>query len=185
MSKKKHAMNSTKPAGERQSNYAPALAYPRPMFLITQLQLEMMRHIERDMKATGITPAVARVLNAIATRPQISSSAMARIFGIAPQSIKQSIELLEEKGLITRTASESDLRVQGAVLTKKGWKVREQHQQALAAMYRDVFGEITPREMRELTRILIKLLATAQPTALEYYADLTDALSKRDIATAE
>ena len=182
MTNKKHSASPIKPTGEPQDAHAPALAYPRPLFLITQLQLEMTRHIERDMKSTGITPAVARVLNAIATRPQISSSAMGRIFGIAPQSIKQSIELLEKQGLITRTASTSDLRVLGAALTKKGWEVREHHQLALAAMYRAVFGNITAREMRELTRILIKLLETAQPTALEYYGDLTDALSKRDVA---
>ncbi|OYY92094.1 MAG: hypothetical protein B7Y45_01010 [Sphingomonas sp. 28-66-16] len=148
------------------------LGYPRPFYLITQLNMEVLNRIERDMKDTGITPAVGRVLNAIATRPHISSSALARMFGIAPQSIKQSIKLLEDKKLIKRTASARDQRVLGAELTEAGRRVRARRDEVLDTMYREVFGAITPEELDELTRILVKVLLHARPTALEYYADL-------------
>jgi DNA-binding MarR family transcriptional regulator len=146
--------------------------YPRPFYLITQLNLEILRRLERDMRPTGLTPAVGRVLNAIATRPHISSSQLARMFGIAPQSIKQSIELLEERGLIVRTASRDDQRVLGAEVTRPGLKVREGQRKALDAMYADVFSALDPEEFAQLARLLVKILRHARPSALEYYADL-------------
>lgn len=159
-------------AGRR---YVKPPGYPRPFYLIVQLHREILKRLERDMKSTGVTPGVGRVLNAIATRPQISSSDLARMFSIAPQSIKQSVLLLEQKGLIRRTASQTDQRVLGAELTDKGWKVRDRHREVLAAMYDDVFAPLTQPEMEELTRLLIKTLRHARPAALAYYADLARA----------
>jgi len=158
--------------GKTHPRYAEPPAYPRPFYLIVQLHMEIIKRLERDMKATGITPGVGRVLNAIATRPQISSSSLARMFGIAPQSIKQSVLLLEQRGLISRSASQTDQRVLGAELTAKGWDVRDRHQQILFKMYADVFGDISREEMTELARLLVKVLRHARPSALEYYADL-------------
>jgi len=134
--------------------------------------MEILKRLERDMKASGITPGVGRVLNAIATRPQISASSLARMFGITPQSIKQSVLLLEQRGLIVRTTSRDDQRVLGARLTPKGWDVRRQHQEILLRMYDEVFAGITREEMSELASLLVKVLRHARPTALDYYADL-------------
>lgn len=154
--------------------------FPRPFYLITQLNMEVLNRLERDMKPTGVTPAVGRVLNAIATRPHISSSELARMFGIAPQSIKQSIKLLEDRGLIKRTTSSSDQRVLGAELTDAGWAVRGAQQEALMRMYAEVFDVLDPGELNELARLLIKVLLNARPSALEYYADLA-----RDVRQAK
>lgn len=146
--------------------------FPRPFYLITQLNMEVLNRLEEDMRPTGITPAVGRVLNAIATRPHISSSELARMFGIAPQSIKQSIRLLEEKKLIRRTASANDQRVLGAELTEAGWAARDRGNQAIDKMYAEVFGTLDTPEMAELARLLIKVLMQARPSALEYYSEL-------------
>lgn len=147
-------------------------AYPRPFYLITQLNLEILRRLERDMKPTGVTPSVGRVLNAIATRPHISSSELARMFGIAPQSIKQSIQQLEERGLIVRSASADDQRVLGAEVTPAGRAVRDKQRAALDAMYDEVFASLDPGEFAELARLLVKVLSHARPSALDYYSDL-------------
>jgi DNA-binding MarR family transcriptional regulator len=151
-----------------------APSYPRPFYLITQLNLEILRRLERDMRPTGLTPAVGRVLNAIATRPHISSSGLARMFGIAPQSIKQSIQLLEDRGLIVRTTSGDDQRVLGAEITEAGRKVRDGQRAALDAMYKDVFSGLDQDEFAQLAQLLVKVLRHARPSALEYYADLAN-----------
>ncbi len=150
--------------------------FPRPFYLITQLNMEVLNRLERDMKDTGLTPAVGRVLNAVATRPHISSSQLAAMFGIAPQSIKQSIQLLEDRQLIKRTASENDQRVLGAELTEAGWAMRARREASLTKMYAEVFDVLEPEELSELARLLIKVLLNARPSALEYYADLAGAV---------
>ena len=126
------------------------------------------------MRPTGLTPAVGRVLNAVATRPHISSSGLARMFGIAPQSIKQSIQLLEQRGLIVRTSPDDDQRVLGVEITEAGRKVRDGQRAALDGMYKDVFSGLDQDEFVQLARLLVKVLANARPSALDYYADLTD-----------
>jgi DNA-binding MarR family transcriptional regulator len=164
--------NRPGPTARRGRKRAKALGYPRPFYLITQLNMEMLNRMERDLKPAGITPSVGRVLNAIATRPHISSSELARMFGIAPQSIKQSIQLLEDRKLIRRTPLASDQRVLVAELTEEGWEIRDKRQVALDAMYDDVFADLDPGEMEQLASLLIKVLLRARPSALEYYADL-------------
>lgn len=144
---------------------------PRPYFLINNLQVAMMQRLEKDLRALGVTPAAGRVLNAIARRPQISSSDLARMFGISPQSIKETISVLENAQLIERFPSETDRRVLRARLTSKGWEVRNKHLDALADMYRDVFRGLNELEMTMLVALLKKALATARPEALEYYID--------------
>ncbi|WP_222926922.1 MarR family winged helix-turn-helix transcriptional regulator [Sphingomonas gilva] len=165
-------------ASGKSGRRARPLGFPRPFYLIAQLNMEVINRLERDMKPTGITPAVGRVLNAIATRPHISSSELARMFGIAPQSIKQSIQQLEDKGLIKRTTSRNDQRVLGAELTEAGWRARAGQQEALVKMYAEVFDILEPAELDELARLLIKVLLNARPSALEYYADLAQDVSR-------
>lgn len=143
---------------------------PRPYFLINQVQLAMVSQLEKSLRSIGLTPAIGRVLNAIAVRPKISSVALARMLGITPQSIKQSVLALERAGLIERTPLEEDQRVLTAQLTAAGWALREQQIALIDAMYADVFGALTQAEMTGFIDTLVKIVTHARPKAMEYLA---------------
>jgi DNA-binding MarR family transcriptional regulator len=140
---------------------------PRLYYLTNQLQLAMVSKLDRPLQALGLTPAIGRVLNAIARKPLISSSALARMLGITPQSIKQSIIALENAGLIERSVSPDDNRVMAAQLTAKGWQVRDKQMQAIADMYSDVFTSLNGHEMNTLVRLMTKAVTAARPQAME------------------
>jgi len=147
---------------------------PRALFLINQVQLSILHRLERGLAPIGLTPTLARVLNAIATRPGISSTELAKLFGIAPQSVKQSIGALLDRGLITKSSSEADQRVNELQLTTEGRDIWQKHLQTLDAVYKQVFRGLTNREMRTLTRILYKTLTVERPAALQGYISPTD-----------
>jgi len=145
-------------------------SYPRPLFLIAQLHDEMRRRLGKHMHTMDLTWALGRVFNAIATRPQISSAQLAKMFGITPQSVKQSVTELEKRGLVERIPSETDQRVRATVLTPRGRALRKEHSEALEQMYREIFGSVNEGDVAVLTRVLIKALASARPEALDYFA---------------
>lgn len=142
---------------------------PRPYFLINNIQVAMIQRLEKDLKPLGITPAIGRVLSAVARRPEISSSKLARIFGISPQSIKQTISGMEALGLIERRPSDTDRRVLRVHLTKKGAAIWRKHMVAIEEMYDGVFSGLNQLEMTMLIGLLTKALQAARPGALDYY----------------
>lgn len=146
--------------------------YPRPLYLIAQLHDEMLRRLDQHMQTMQMTWALGRVFNAIATRPHISSAQLAKMFGITPQSVKQSVMTLEERGLVERVPSPSDQRVLGTLLTEKGRQLRSEHGGALDRMYKEVFGDIPKQDVDELTRIVIDVLERVRPASLDYFTDL-------------
>ena len=152
---------------------------PRALFLLNQVQLSILQRLERGLASVNLTPTLARVLNAIATRPGISSSELAKLFGIAPQSVKQSIGALQGRGFITKSNSEADQRVNELQLTAEGREIWQMHLQTLDAVYKQVFRGLTNREMQTLTRILFKTLTVERPAALQGYVPPSAAGGKK------
>lgn len=124
------------------------------------------------MQPAGMTWALARIFNAIATRPYISSAQLAKMFGIAPQSVKQSVTTLEQRGWIERIPSESDNRVLQTVLTEKGEQKRREQNEAIAIMYAEVFENISQEDVDTLVRIAVDTLQHIRPESLDYFTDL-------------
>ena len=75
------------------------------------------------------------------------------------------VERLVESGHVDRRTSETDRRVQVIRLTKAGRaefrKMAAEHELWIA----DVFGDLTPKDVRELMRLLAKTKASAQKSA--------------------
>jgi len=75
------------------------------------------------------------------------------------------VERLVESGHLDRRTSEADRRVQVIRLTKAGRaefrKMAAEHELWIA----DVFGDLTPKDVRDLMRLLAKTKASAQKSA--------------------
>jgi DNA-binding MarR family transcriptional regulator len=75
------------------------------------------------------------------------------------------VERLVESGHLDRRTSDADRRVQVIRLTKTGRaefrKMAAEHELWIA----DVFGDLTPKDVRELMRLLAKTKASAQKSA--------------------
>jgi DNA-binding MarR family transcriptional regulator len=75
------------------------------------------------------------------------------------------VERLVESGHLDRRTSEADRRVQVIRLTKAGRaefrKMAAEHELWIA----DIFGDLTPKDVRELMRLLAKTKASAQKSA--------------------
>jgi DNA-binding MarR family transcriptional regulator len=75
------------------------------------------------------------------------------------------VERLVESGHLDRRTSDSDRRVQVIRLTKAGRaefrKMAAEHETWIA----DIFGDLAPKDVRELMRLLAKTKASAQKSA--------------------
>ena len=78
------------------------------------------RQLSTRLAPLGIRPRQARILNALSKMGEVSQSALADSFGVTPGSVSTMIDRMIKAGLIRRTPSRFDKRVELVSLTKKG-----------------------------------------------------------------
>lgn len=123
----------------------------------------LARHLRREA-GLGRTPSQLSALAVIEHHGPLTLGALADFEGVAPPSITKVVSILEDEGLVTRTADPADRRVSYVAATPKGialnaesrirrtaWlagRVRElttQQQQRLADAL-DILDELTQRD---------------------------------------
>lgn len=151
---------------------------PRPFFLISQLRLALLQRLEKEIRPVGMTPAMSVALNAVSYARKTSSAKLAQLLGITPQSMKQTVAALEKRGLVRREVSPRDQRVLTLTVTREGVAMQKQCFDAVSRIYQEVFGGLTPRQLRTLQELMITTLRTARPEALRDYQDVRMSLAK-------
>jgi DNA-binding MarR family transcriptional regulator len=119
----------------------------RERFDVTLPRFDLMAQL--DKAADGMT------LSDVSKRMMVSNG---NVTGL--------VERLVESGHLDRRTSESDRRVQVIRLTKTGRaefrKMAAEHESWIA----DIFSELSPKDVRELMRLLAKTKGSAQKSAL-------------------
>ena len=120
----------------------------------TQLALQL--HPDKN-GAPGADEAFKRVNDAFNTLSDVSKRMM-----VSNGNVTGLVERLVESGHLDRRTSDSDRRVQVIRLTKIGRaefrKMAEEHQLWIS----DIFGDLAPKDVRELMRLLAKTKTSAQ-----------------------
>lgn len=143
------------------------LAWRRYRRMRTLLDLELARDLRRD---SGLSDADYDVLTMLSDRP--GRALRARDLGSrlrwSTSRLAHQIGRMEQRGLVTRSASDDDARAAVVTLTEDGW-------QALVAaaplhvesVRRNLIDLLTPAELRALDRIARKVLDHLQPGAAD------------------
>ena len=126
-------------------------------YALRRAQVGMFLAFHAATRGQDITPPRFTALVIVAANPGIGQSALGQVLGIARSGAMMLTDWMEERGLVERRRRPNDGRSWGVHLTAKG-------EQLLGAMKRRVAEEdrrraavLSPKERRELLRLLEKL----------------------------
>jgi DNA-binding MarR family transcriptional regulator len=128
-------------------------------FNVRMLDIRMMSAIRSRLEPTGLTPAAATVLLALADQPGLPLGQLAEALAVQTPNMTKLVKRLEGQGLIRRATPRGDRRRIALVLTAKG-KARCRQAQALLAEH-DVLTSSILRgeERRRLVAMVGRMLA--------------------------
>lgn len=139
-----------------------------PMAVIGRLS-RVMRHVDGELRATfaahGLDPASFDVLATLrrAGPPfRLTPAGLMRSAMVTSGAITQRLDRLEERGLVTRTPSDSDGRSTHVALTAEGRKLVDATLPDHVATERRVLAALPKRRQKELADMLRTLLESLE-----------------------
>jgi DNA-binding MarR family transcriptional regulator len=105
-----------------------------------------------------IAPSQSRAISVVAKHGAIRPSELAEHLRIAPRSVTEVIDGLEERDLVRRTADPDDRRATLITLTETGEEVSAAVRAARLAEAETLFDRLSARDREELRRILAQLV---------------------------
>ena len=126
-------------------------------FLLSQLGAHATELFAAQTKELGITPSEAGVIRIIGRSPGISQRELAAILGSVQSRVVALIDRLEGAGLVTRTRSSADRRVQELRLTESGAATLKLLRRAAEAQEAAIVEGLTPQQTDELFGLLSTL----------------------------
>lgn len=114
----------------------------------------VMRHFRSSLRHFGITEQQWRILRALTTVESLEVTALAEVTFLLPPSLSRILKDLDERDLILRRSSDTDMRRGLVSISPKGLALIEQ-----AGMYSEIiYREITGRFGAERLALLQSLL---------------------------
>ena len=108
-------------------------------------------------QALDLRPAEYTVLVLVKENPGGTAARLARALAVSAPNITMWLDKLEQRGLISRKASETDRRTQHLYVTDKGRRIAEKATQGLIEAEREAFSHLTVGERAILVELLHKL----------------------------
>lgn len=131
---------------------------PRMLYLIKQIQYKTYVRLEAALEPTGITAAQFRILASLERETKLSSAALARSYGVKPQTMFKQIIVMENLELIHRTTSKHNKRVLEAKLTEKGEAALAECEALALSLEDEIFSSMTPPEKAIFRQYMVKLI---------------------------
>lgn len=124
--------------------------------------MEVARGLRRRFAATlepwGVTPHESRALRVIGHHEPTRLGVVAQHLRIAPRSVTDVVDSLEERGFVVREPDPTDRRATQVSLTATGRQVLDELDTARRADHEGYFADLSERDRATLTRILTGLL---------------------------
>lgn len=127
-----------------------------PMSLLRAREA-VMRHFRASLRRFGITEQQWRVLRALTSGESLEVTALAEATFLLPPSLSRILKDLEERGLILRRTSASDLRRGIISISPLGLNLIERAGVESEAIYREITGRYGSERLAELQGLLRQL----------------------------
>jgi DNA-binding MarR family transcriptional regulator len=116
------------------------------------------RRITKDLAARhGVTGPQLAVVKMLEPVGKLSLSELSWRIRARNSTVTGIIDRMEREGLVERRRSEDDRRVIHITLTKKGQRLAGEIPVEPVQIFRQILGELSPRDASELSRILNRL----------------------------
>ena len=132
-------------------------------YFVRRLQLWIFQDFVRTLASVDIRPAQYSVLAIIVANPGLSQADLADFLGIERARLVRLLDLLEQRGLIRRLASQQDRRSHALVLTRDGQNSLKRIKSLAAVHEAQLTEKIGPREHAILIDILREFDPLPQP----------------------
>lgn len=129
-----------------------------PLLHVKVLGRRVGQLLESRFAPVGLTDTKAKILGALAHRPDLTARDLLPWTEIEPASLTEVLQSLERDGLIERKPHPKDRRSIQLSLTDAGYAAQRRSLEALEAAHEDLFSVFTPAEAEEYER-LSKLLS--------------------------
>ncbi|MDP5227103.1 MULTISPECIES: MarR family transcriptional regulator [Arthrobacter] len=126
-------------------------------FLLAQLGAHAADIFAEQTRSLGITPSEAGVIRIVARNPGISQRALADRLGAVQSRVVTLVDRLESAGLVSRTRSESDRRMQLLALTNAGESMLGGLRQAAEEQEKQLTSGFTEEQKTALFELLSAL----------------------------
>ena len=135
----------------------PGRATDELRYLILAVQREGSRRLAARLRDAGLTPAQAEVLDVLSDRAPLSLAELGRLLICETGSPSRLVDVLVQRGLVTRTPSPHDRRVVSLGLTEAGREA--QAASAGSSEVRDaITSALTGQEIAQLSGLLRRLI---------------------------
>jgi DNA-binding MarR family transcriptional regulator len=127
---------------------------PRTTYLVGRLDRIVRRAVEDLIRDQDVTVVGYTALSVLAARPGLSNAQLARRSFVTPQGMNQTLVALSERGLIRRTPSDQNRRIQRVELTERGQRVVDVCSARVERYEAELLSALTDRQCSELNEIL-------------------------------
>ena len=125
--------------------------------LLLETARALRRRSARALEPWGVTPHEARALRVVGQHEPTRLGVVAAHLRIAPRSVTDVVDSLEERGFVRREPDPDDRRAVRVALTARGQSVLGDLDAARAADHEEFFARLSGTDRAELARILTRL----------------------------
>jgi DNA-binding MarR family transcriptional regulator len=127
----------------------------RTVYLIKRIETEVTDQMNKALSDFGITLSQFIVLNFVNdNQTDLSSAQLSRRFKMTPQSMNETVSLLQSKELIIKNADVENRRILRISLTEKGLDILTQCNNAIDDVEKELFSTLSESEL-DILRLLI------------------------------
>ena len=123
-----------------------------------QVARGLRRRFATTLEPWGLTPHESRALRVVGQHEPTRPGVVAQHLRIAPRSVTDVVDALEERGLVARAPDPSDRRATIVSLTARGRTVLDELDAARRADHESYFADLSERDRAALARILGRLV---------------------------
>ncbi|GGM70841.1 hypothetical protein GCM10007108_06100 [Thermogymnomonas acidicola] len=118
---------------------------------------EGKRKMEEAFARASIKPVEVRILYILREEKECSLNRIAELSNMSPAWITDTIDTLEEKGLITKVRNRNDRRFVNVTLTEEGQSKLAECEKIYIRFLREALDGLTEEEIDEFRKILEKV----------------------------
>lgn len=131
----------------------------RTVYLIKRIETEVTALMNKSLSNFGITLSQFIVLNFVNNNPNdLSSAQLSRRFKMTPQSMNETVTLLQAKDLIIKIADIDNKKILRISLTEKGVELLDKCNSAIDQVEKELFSTISEVELHSLRSLIGNIL---------------------------
>ena len=135
----------------------------RTVYLIKRIETEVTAQMNKALSDFGITLSQFIVLNFVNdNQTDLSSAQLSRRFKMTPQSMNETVTLLQTKELIIKNADVENRRILRISLTEKGVDILTQCNNAIDDVEKELFSTLSESELEVLRLLIGSILQAAK-----------------------